>query len=145
MPTDIGKYYSPTWRGKYPHMLREDYDLWNRFLDKYAPEILKVYYDVRVGQGGAIAQGETDKWTEMYRAVTAKRIDALVEFENEVWLVEVATSPGLRAVGQLATYLTLYALDPKIPKPTIPILVCSDLDPDLLTALNLYSMRAITI
>ncbi len=145
MATDIGTYYSPLWRGKYPHMLREDYPVWNRFLDKYGEKIQKIYYDVRVGIVGTNTQGFEEKWAKVYRAVSAKRIDALVEFENEVWLVEVASGPGLRAVGQLATYVALYAEDPKIPKPMVPYLVCESLDPDLAKALKLYSMGAIQV
>ena len=56
---------------------------------------------------------------KMCYATTAKRIDAIVQFENEIWLIELAQPPGLRAIGQLATYITLYAEDPKFPKPAI--------------------------
>ena len=145
MPTELGKTWSPTWRGKYPHMLTPDYPVWERFLDAYASRILKLYYDVRVGVGGTVPGDVDEAMARMYRAVTAKRLDALVEFQDEVWLVEVSSGPGLRAVGQLASYLALYAQDPKIPKPTEPYLICDRLDPDLKTTLRLYSMRYIEI
>lgn len=145
MPTELGKPYSPTWRGRPPHMLRPDFPVWGRFLDKYAHSIDVIYYDVRVGNAG-MATGDVDeKMAKMYRAVTAKRIDALVEYETELWLVEVAAGPGLRSLGQLATYLALYAQDPKISKPTLAYLVCDSLDPDIRAALRLYSMHFIEV
>ena len=145
MPTDLGTPYSPAWRGRYPHMLRPDYPVWERFLDTHGDRIVNLYYDVRVGDGG-VTNGEYDeKMAAMYRAVTAKRLDALVEFQDEVWLVEVADGPGLRAVGQLATYVALYAEDPKIPKPTIPVLVCDSLDRDFKATLRLYSMQFVEV
>ena len=145
MPTELGRSYSPTWRGKYPHMLQPDFPVWERFLDKYAERIVNLYYDVRVGEGGTDALGYDAKMAHMYRAVTAKRLDALIEFEDVVWLVEVSSGPGLRAVGQLAAYLALYVKDPKIDKPSVPVLICDRLDPDLKTTLDLYSMHAIEI
>jgi len=126
-------------------MLRPDFPVWGRFLDKYAGTILQIYYDVRVGGAGTQPGDVGQKMANMYRAVTAKRIDALIEYDDEVWIVEVAAGPGLRAIGQLATYHALYAHDPKIPKPTFAYLVCDSLDPDLKTALHLYSMRFLEV
>jgi len=126
-------------------MLRPDYPVWERFLDKYAERIINLYYDVRVGEGGMDALHYDEKMAKMYRAVTAKRLDALIEFHDVVWLVEVSTGPGLRAIGQLAAYLALYVKDPKISKPTISMLICDRLDPDLKTTLALYSMHAIEV
>lgn len=126
-------------------MLRPDFPVWDRFLDKYAGTILQIYYDVRVGNAGTEPGDVAIKMAQMYRAVTAKRIDALIEYAHEVWIVEVASAPGLRAIGQLATYHALYAQDPKIPKPTLAYLVCDSLDPDLQTALALYSMKFLQV
>ena len=126
-------------------MLRPDFPVWGRFLDKHAGTILQIYYDVRVGNSGTQLAELDPKMANMYRAVTAKRIDALIEYDNEVWIVEVAAGPGLRAIGQLATYHALYAQDPKIPKPTLAYLVCDSLDPDLQTALDLYSMKFLQV
>ena len=145
MPTELGKTYSPTWRGRYPHMLRPDYPVWERFLDTYAGRILKLYHDVHVGVGGTVPGNVDEAMARMYRAVTAKRLDALIEFRDEVWLVEVSTGPGLRAVGQLASYFALYTEDPKILKPTVPMLICDRLDPDLKTTLRLYSMQYLEV
>ncbi len=67
----------------------------------------------------------------------AKRIDALGELENEVWIIEVASHPGLRAMGQLMVYNALWYKDPKIDKPAKPVLVANMIDEDLREALRI--------
>ena len=61
---------------------------------------------------------------KMWYASTAKRIDAIGEKKNELWIIEVASSPYLRAVGQCLSYKFLWEEDPKIDKPARMILLC---------------------
>jgi hypothetical protein len=141
MPTELGDPYMPTWRGKYPHMLKEDVPVWNDFLEENPGIFQRVFYDVRVG--GVVPDREQfpdEKMRKMYYDNSAKRIDALCELKDELWLVEVADHPGLRAVGQLQTYVALWFEDPKINKPIKPILVCRDADEDLERSLIFYGM-----
>lgn len=137
----LGEPYSPLWRGRYPHMLAEDIPIWNRFLDLDATLFERVFYDVRVGGILDPDPAHSEKMREMYFNVTAKRIDALAELKNELWIVEVAGKPGLRAVGQLATYGALWLADPKIAKPAFMVLVAQAIDEDLRRALWVYGMR----
>jgi len=141
MPTDLGPEYSPLWRGKYPHMLAEDIPIWDRFLSKNASLFLRIYYDVRLGGVLDVPPERADKWQLMYYNVTAKRIDALAELEKEIWIIEVSAKPGLRAVGQLQTYMALWWQDPKIKKPAVGVLVAQAVDSDLKSALEFYGMR----
>lgn len=123
----------------------QDWPVWERFLNQYADRILQLYYDVKVGGKELDTTGLDPSMVKMWHATTAKRIDAIAEFKNEVWLIEVAAVPGLRAVGQLATYMSLYSEDPKFPLPAIPTLVAEQIDPDLEKTIKLYSMKAITV
>lgn len=75
---------------------------------------------------------------------TSKRIDALGEKPEELWIIEVAASPYLRAVGQCLTYQFLWNLDPKIDKPSKMVLVCPHLDTDLERVLKHYGVEIIT-
>lgn len=140
MPTDLGPEYSPLWKGKYPHMLDEDMPLWDKFRTANAQLFERIYYDVRIG--GVLPGPEygDEKMRKMYYDVTAKRIDALAELKDQIWIVEVAVRPGLRATGQLMTYLALWMKDPKILKPTYAVLVTQTLDADLEEALKTYGM-----
>jgi hypothetical protein len=142
MPTKLGNPYSPLWRGRYPHMLREDYDVWEAFLNAHPNLFLQIYYDVRVGGIWPEDPKLTEKEKQMFYDNTAKRIDALAELKEEVWIIEVASNPGLRALGQLMTYLALWHEDPKIPKQAYAVLVSNTLDTDLKRALELYGMRS---
>jgi len=74
---------------------------------------------------------EKDPFRKMWRYNTSKRADAIAELENEVWIIEVADYPGVRAVGQLNVYQTLWIEDPKIMKPERLILVSERIDEDL--------------
>jgi len=141
MPTDLGPPYSPTWRGKYPHMLKEDIPIWDRFLSQNASLFQRLYYDVRLGGVLQVPLEKADTMQRMYYNVTAKRIDALAELEKEIWIIEVSSKPGLRAIGQLQTYMALWWEDPKITKPAVGMLIARAIDSDLERALTFYGMR----
>lgn len=142
MPTLLGDPYSPLWRGRYPHMLHDDIPIWNRALDRDAHLFQRIYYDVRLGGVMTNQPGTDRKFRDMFFSVTAKRIDALAELENEIWIIEVAVRPGLRAVGQLMTYVALWFDDPKISKPAFGVLVANAVDADLQRTLDIYGMRS---
>ena len=140
MPTKLGEPFSPLWRGRYPHMLKEDYPVWDAFLNQNLALFERIYYDVRIG--GVLSTDPTipEKDRKMFYDNTAKRIDVLAETKDELWIVEVATRPGLRAVGQLQTYLALWMEDPKILKTTKAVLVCQSIDADMERSLVFYGM-----
>jgi hypothetical protein len=129
-----------SWRGHYPHMLKEDWPVWDQFLNQNPNLFERVYYDVRIGGVMAPKEIGDEKMRLMFWQNTAKRIDALGELKDELWLIEVAERPGLRAIGQLQTYVVLWFDDPKINKPIKPVLVCRSLDADLERTMNAYGV-----
>jgi len=131
MPTVLGRKYDTFFRGKYPQMLEEDWPVWDRFLELYSDIFLWFYYSVKVGGQINLDPKIPDNIAKAWYDSTAKRIDVLGEKENEIWIVEVTTQPGLRAVGQILSYFNLWILDPKIDKPIVNVLVAERLDPDL--------------
>jgi hypothetical protein len=145
MPTDLGQPFQITWRGDPQQMLQQDIPLWHKFLDRCASLFLKFYYNVRVG-GPDISRLEGDEEIKrMWYASTAKRIDVIGERENEIWIIEVAHSPFLRAVGQCLSYPFLWAQDPKIDKPFKMILLCPFIDSDLRRILRHYGVTICTL
>jgi len=137
MPTMLGEAYLPTWRGKYPHMLQEDYPIWELFLTRHATLFQRVYYDVRVGGVWSDVPTTPEKDKLMFYNVTAKRIDVVAELKDEVWIIEVASHPGLRAMGQVMTYFALWYKEPKIDKPAKAVLVANLVDADLMEAMRI--------
>ena len=145
MPTELGEPFAITWRGDPQQMLPPDVPLWHLFLDRYASTFERFFYNVRVG-GPSFEGLKVDlEMAKCWYASTAKRIDAIGEKRNEIWIIEVASSPYLRAVGQCLSYKFLWEEDPKIKKPAKMILLCPYLDSDLTRILKHYKVTIITI
>ena len=145
MPTDLGQPYALTWRGDPQQMLPADVPLWHRFLDSHAWLFERFYYNVRVG-GPDISKIKGDlAIAKCWYASTAKRIDVIAEKKKEIWIIEVASAPYIRAVGQCLTYPFLWNLDPKISKPVRMVLLCYYIDSDLEMILKHYRVLIIKI
>ena len=141
MPTTLGQRYEIDWRGNPPHMLAPDVPVWWRFLEKYGSYFLNLYYDSLLGGPFLSAEEEKDPLQKMWRYNTSKRADAIAELSTETWLIEVASYPGLRAVGQLQVYQTLWIEDPKILKPERLVLVAERIDNDLGAACGKFGIQ----
>lgn len=140
MPTTLGRKYTTEWRGDPAGMLKPDIPVWYRFVEKYGYEFLGIFYDVYLGGPWLTPEQELDPMQRMWRARTVKRADAIVELENEVWIVEVAAYPGQRSLGQLFNYETLWLEDPKINKMERLVLVCERMDPDIGATFGKYGV-----
>jgi len=134
MPTELGKKFDIDWRGRPPHMLQQDIPVWYDFLAAYGDRFIALYYDCLLGGPWLSKKQKQDPYWRMWRANVAKRADAIAELENEVWIIEVSTEPGLRSLGQLMTYSALWVEDPKIMKPEKLILVARTIDTDAMFA-----------
>jgi hypothetical protein len=145
VPTDLGREYEITWRGDPQQMLPPDVPLWHKFLNRYAGNFERFFYNVRVG-GPDISKITGDEaMKRMWYASTAKRIDAIGEMKSEIWIIEVASSPYIRAVGQCLSYKFLWDEDPKIDKPAKMVLLCYFIDSDLRRILEHYGTHIFTI
>ena len=131
MGTDLGTPFDIYWRGRPPHMLAEDVPVWYRFLETWGHAFERLYYDVCVGGVTLSEERKKDSMWRMWRKTTAKRIDAIGETKDQVWIIEVADRPGLRALGQVQVYRSLWIEDPAIAKPEKMVIVCQTLDTDL--------------
>ena len=141
MPTLLGRRYEIDWRGNPPHMLPPDVPVWYRFLEKYGEYCKALYYDCLLGGPFLTPDQEKDPFQTMWRFNTSKRADAIAELSTEVWIIEVASYPGLRAVGQLQVYQTLWIEDPKIAKPERLALVAERIDNDLGAACGRFGIQ----
>ena len=141
MPTDLGRTYEITWRGRPPHMLDQDVPVWFRFLDRYGSLIRSLFYDCLLGGPFLTQEQEKDPLQKMWRFNTSKRADAIADLGSEVLIIEVASYPGLRAVGQLQVYQTLWIEDPKIDKPERLALVAERIDNDLGAACGKFGIQ----
>jgi hypothetical protein len=143
MPTELGEPFAITWRGDPQQMLPPDVPLWHLFLDRYAGNFERFFYNVRVGGPDMTSIDADEAMKKMWYASTAKRIDAIGEKKDEIWIIEVASSPYLRAVGQSLSYLFLWNEDPKIDKPAKMVLLCYFIDSDLERILKHYGVMIV--
>ena len=56
-----------------------------------------------------------------------------------------AADPGLRFLGQIQIYRTLWLRDPPIAKIERPVLVAESIDPDILDAAGMYSVMVFIV
>ncbi len=115
----------------YPHLIQEDIDIWEAFLARYTHRYTHFDYDVRVGRGRPIADNEPDNIKKMAADLSRRRIDAIGYTTSEIHIIEITQVAGLKAIGQLFTYPTLYALTYKPLKPIRSVLVCETLETDI--------------
>ncbi len=141
MPTTLGKPYLTDWRGRPPHMLDQDVPVWYRFLTIYGSYFKALYYDCLLGGPFLTPEEEKDPLKKMWRFTTSKRADAIAELSSEIWIIEVASYPGLRAIGQLQVYQTLWVEDAKIMKPERLALVSERIDNDLGAACGKFGIQ----
>ncbi len=134
MPTSLGRSYTIGWRGNPPHMLKPDVPVWYRFLEKYESYFEKLYYDCLLGGPTLTEEQLKDPMLRMYRSNYSKRADTIAELSDQIWIIEVAERPGLRAVGQLQVYRSLWVEDSPILKPEKMVLVATAVDQDLLAS-----------
>ena len=141
MPTVLGRPYSLFWGGDPPHMLQPDIPIWREFQARYSAFWSALYMDCKLGGPYYTPEQLADPMIKMWRDVLVKRADAIAELEDEVWIIEVSADPGLRAIGQLLTYQTLWIRDPPIQKPEKLVLVCHTIETDLLDAAGMRSLQ----
>jgi hypothetical protein len=144
MPTELGESFNVAWRGDPQQMLPKDIPLWHTYLEKAAHQFLRFYYNVRVGGPDVSKIKASPELAYQWYASTAKRIDAIGEKEKEIWIIEVASNPYIRAVGQCLSYPFLWNEDPKIDKPAKMILLCYFIDSDLERILKHHGVTIVT-
>lgn len=95
-------------RYRYPHMLKEDIEIWEKFMDKYPGRFETVDYDFRVGEGAEISEDLGDPWARMAKMLSQKRIDVIGWVGDSPTIIEVKKRVGLSALGQIKGYKTLF-------------------------------------
>jgi len=127
-------------RHKYPHLIGEDSNIWQRFVSKYPDKFDTVDYDIHVGKGvnTDVLSEEKDKryWAELSK----KRIDIIGYKDNLITIIEVKKRATLFTLGQVLGYRFLYLLDhPEVSSVKL-FIICSTIDQDDIMVLNHYGI-----
>ena len=126
---------------KYPHMRIWEETIMDRFLAlPRAPA--KFDYDVHVRINDKTPmEVQTDAERQLWRTMTAFRIDAVMETETQIYVIEVKDRLRPSAIGQALTYSFLYTKLFKPQKPVIPSIICGLDDPDTHAVCDKYQIR----
>lgn len=117
-------------RWKYPHMIKAEATVWNRFIDEYPDYFESCDYDWRVGDGMVLL----DEWDEnikrMAKMITQKRIDVLGWNGHQSTIVEVKNRAEIDTMGQIVGYFDLFTrVFVNFPDPEL-LIVCHMIGPD---------------
>lgn len=127
--------FPPDYRGKYPHMFPLDVAVWERFLDQYGSEYTGFQYDIMVGKKCRMFP----RWEESYRrdaeVLSKLRIDVVGIKPSSLDIIEVKPRGNMASVGQILTYLEHYMADYGPSVPVRGLLVCGDIDQNIIPLL----------
>lgn len=101
-------------------------------------------FNFRVGVGAEPPEFTPAELVPMIGALTRRRIDAVIDAIDTIWLVEVTTFAGARALGQLLTYKRLFEDQEKPEKPVKTLLLARQVHPDVRQELSERGVKIVT-
>lgn len=127
----LGPEFLPTWNGYPPRMSEEDYRIWTRWYPTIRQSVLRIWFDIGLGNIPEIPPGTSAELAFMWERNNQKRADAIIEAPTEIWLVELRNAASLNAIGRLEGYQDLLQPDAPWNKPIVPYLVTNHEDRDV--------------
>lgn len=129
----------------YPHMVGEEIEVWNRFVDLNPERFETVDYDFRVGEGIILPAGEEENYARMAKMLSQKRIDVVGWVGDHPTIIEVKGRVGLSTVGQVLGYASLFAKEFKhFPAPEL-LVVCEMISDDDAGVLLDYEVEIVVV
>lgn len=127
----------------YPHMLREDSDVWTDFLREGKYAVKEVWYDIHVGEGIKTRDGAAAIERAVAQGVTRKRIDVVCEVLGVIWIVEIKPHANMKALGQVLTYKMLFDKEFQVRGKTVPVVLCDTYDTDISESYEQFGVKII--
>jgi len=119
-------------RRKYPHMIAEEAEVWERFVEKFPDRFDSVDYDFRVGEGQKIQYEYPAKYERMIKMLSQHRIDVVGWNKEKPTIVEVKDRAILSTIGQLMGYHTLFVIEfSNLEKPDF-LCICNSISGDVI-------------
>ncbi len=135
-----------TWiRTRYPHMLEDEARIWTKFLEKTDLAFETISYDVHLGTGIPPLPRDPGWMKDLLSAVTKKRVDAIGETADAIWIFEVKPRIGMSALGQLITYFELYQEQYRPVKPVLLAAIGEREAPDIRAVFELNAIKIIVV
>lgn len=121
---------------RFPHLLPRDVELWEIFLNTTMNIYDNIDYDIRVGEGRPDSSLPTENLRRMATDLSMRRIDAVGHNQNNRTLIEITHTAGLKAIGQMIAYPSLYRRKFPGDYSLISLLVAGCLESDILLPLH---------
>lgn len=115
----------------YPHLLKEDRQLWEDYLAIGDNHSYKYDYDVKVGEGRDPGDRFPDYIREMALNISKRRIDAIRLTPTEITIIEISVNAGLTQLGQLMAYPCLYRATTSTKLPIKRLLLARSIQTDI--------------
>lgn len=141
VPIELGPGFPPGSTRRPTHMPLREAQLWERWSRGRVEGAERIFFDVRLGEGRPGLDTVGDALARMWTRLTQKRADVLVEWPDQVWLVEVRTNASASVFGRLFVYLDLLKRAEVFDKPIVPIIVSDAEDTDLRTVAENNNIR----
>lgn len=128
-------------RPKYPHMRKWEEELMTRFLKKI--EFTATWtYDIHLKiRETPMPKYITTNEKQLWKTLTSKRIDAVGETENIIYVCEIKDRLRPSALGQALTYKILYEEQFKPQKPVQAAIITEYDDKDMRHVCEHYNVR----
>ena len=139
-----GKFnYEP--RHKYPHLIGEDIEVWNRFILKFPDKFDTVDYDVLVGKGAETEPIPEENYRRFWSNLTKKRIDVIGWNKDFATIIEVKNRATLFSLGQILGYKFLYLREYPEQRAVKTLIVCSTTTQDDIDVFNHYGINFVIV
>jgi hypothetical protein len=126
-------------------MLEDEARIWTKFLQATDLEFENITYDLHLGAGVLPLPGDPEYMRRLLSAVTKKRVDALGETKEDIWIFEIKPRISMSALGQLVTYFELYQEEYRPVKPVMLAAIGEREAPDIRSAFDLYAVNIILV
>ncbi|MBA7665264.1 hypothetical protein ES703_73334 [subsurface metagenome] len=141
----LGLGQKPIVMSSYPHLLAEDTEVWSAYLADPVAPIKEVWYDVHVGAIPSLPEGATVLDQKVALGVYRKRIDVVCRVGGGFWVVEIKPFGSMLALGQVTSYTRLFIAEYRPAGEVWPVVVCSEVDLDLIDDFEAAGVAVITV
>ena len=126
-------------------MLSDEARIWTKFIETTDLEFESITYDVHLGIGVLPLPSDPDYMRRLLSAVTKKRVDAIGETSECIWIFEVKPRISMSALGQLITYFELYHEEYRPVKSVMLAAIGEREAPDIRSSFDLYAVNIILV
>ncbi len=130
---------------KYAHMMPFEVPIWERFLADPPFQMVKISYDVHLGEGIPVNPDWPAWLVRVVRATSRKRADVVVETADAIWILELKVRASFSALGQLIGYGVLLLDEWQPRKPVHLAVVCERVAADMRPVLNEFGISVFVV